>query len=448
MLSPADARERCEALVERARRAGADASDAVYVANASESVQVRLGALEDVERSESEHVGLRVFVGGASASIGSTDLGDDALDELASRAVAMARLAPADKFAGLAPEELLLREGAPDLDLHDLAERSPLDLRRLAEEAEDAARSVSGVTNSEGAGASAGLGLFALATSHGFAGSYAASSHSLSASVVAGEGGAMQRDYSWRSTRHAADLMAPADIGREAGERAVSRLNPGRVKSGQVPVVFDPRVGNSLIGHLLGAMSGASIARRASFLLDRDGAQLFGTGITITDDPHTRRGMRSRPFDGEGLPTSARNLVEDGRITGWLMDAAAARQLGQQPTGHASRGSSGPPHVTASNVVLQAGSVTPAELMADIADGVYVTELIGHGVNGVTGDYSRGASGFRIVNGEIAGPIAEFTVAGNLIDMFAALVAASDLEVHRGIDVPTLRVDGISIAGD
>lgn len=448
MLSPADARERCEALVERARRAGADASDAVYVANASESVQVRLGALEDVERSESEHVGLRVFVGGASASIGSTDLGDEALDELASRAVAMARLAPADKFAGLAPEELLLREGVPDLDLHDPAERSPLDLRRLAEEAEDAARSVSGVTNSEGAGASAGLGLFALATSHGFAGAYAASSHSLSASVVAGEGGSMQRDYSWRSTRHAADLMAPAEIGREAGERAVSRLNPGRVKSGQVPVVFDPRVGNSLIGHLLGAMSGASIARRASFLLDRDGAQLFGSGITITDDPHTRRGMRSRPFDGEGLPTSPRNLVEDGRITGWLMDAAAARQLGHQPTGHASRGSSGPPHVTASNVILQAGSVTPAELMADIADGVYVTELIGHGVNGVTGDYSRGASGFRIVNGEIAGPIAEFTVAGNLIDMFAALVAASDLEVYRGIDVPTLRVDGMSIAGD
>ncbi|MDT0506682.1 TldD/PmbA family protein [Novosphingobium sp. MMS21-SN21R] len=448
MLSPADARERCEALVERARRAGADASDAVYVANASESVQVRLGALEDVERSESEHVGLRVFVGGASASIGSTDLGDEALDELASRAVAMARLAPADKFAGLAPEELLLREGVPDLDLHDPAERSPLDLRQLAEEAEDAARSVSGVTNSEGAGASAGLGLFALATSHGFAGAYAASSHSLSASVVAGEGGSMQRDYSWRSTRHAADLMAPAEIGREAGERATSRLNPGRVKSGQVPVVFDPRVGNSLIGHLLGAMSGASIARRASFLLDRDGAQLFGSGITITDDPHTRRGIRSRPFDGEGLPTSPRNLVEDGRITGWLMDAAAARQLGHQPTGHASRGSSGPPHVTASNVILQAGSVTPAELMADIADGVYVTELIGHGVNGVTGDYSRGASGFRIVNGEIAGPIAEFTVAGNLIDMFAALVAASDLEVYRGIDVPTLRVDGMSIAGD
>ncbi|WP_372730943.1 TldD/PmbA family protein [Novosphingobium sp.] len=448
MLSPAEAQERCEALIERARRAGADAGDAIYVANASESVQVRLGALEDVERSESEHIGLRVFANGASASIGSSDLGDEALDELANRAVAMARLAPADKFAGLAPEEMLLRGDTLELDLDDLTERSPMDLRCLAEEAEDAARSVAGVTNSEGAGASAGRGLFALATSHGFSGGYAASSHSISASVVAGEGSTMQRDYSWRSTRHAADLKSAAEIGREAGERAVSRLNPGRVKSGQMPVVFDPRVGNSLIGHLIGAMSGASIARRASFLLDRDEQQLFDSAITIADNPHVLRGMRSRPFDGEGLPTGARNLVEGGRITGWLMDAAAARQLDSQPTGHASRGSSGPPHVTASNVVLGAGSLTPAELMADIADGVYVTELIGHGVNGVTGDYSRGASGFRIVNGELAGAIAEFTVAGNLIDMFAALTAANDLEIYRGIDVPTLRVDGMSIAGD
>ncbi len=448
MLSPAEAQERCESLVERARRAGADASDAIYVASGSESVQVRLGALEDVERSESEHIGLRVFAGGGSASIGSTDLGNEALDELANRAVAMARLAPPDKFAGLAPEDMLLRQATPDLDLDDLTERSPLDLRRLAEEAEDAARSVAGITNSEGAGASAGRGLFALATSHGFSGGYAASSHSISASVVAGEGSTMQRDYSWRSTRYAADLKSPAEIGREAGERAISRLNPGRVKSGQLPVVFDPRVGNSLIGHLLGAMSGASIARRASFLLDRDEQQLFDSSITITDNPHVRRGMRSRPFDGEGLPTGSRNLVEAGRITGWLMDSAAARQLGSQPTGHASRGSSGPPHVTASNVVLAAGTLTPTGLMANIADGVYVTELIGHGVNGVTGDYSRGASGFRIVNGELAGPIAEFTVAGNLIDMFAALTAANDLEIYRGIDVPTLRVDGMSIAGD
>lgn len=448
MLSPAEAQERCEALIARARRAGADAGDAVYLGNSSESVSVRLGALEDVERSESENIGLRVFVGGASASIGSTDLGDAALDELASRAVAMARLAPADKFAGLAPEELLLNGPAPDLELDDQAERTPAELRRLAEEAEDAARAVAGVTNSEGGGASAGRGLFALATSHGFSGAYAASSHSVSASVVAGEGSAMQRDYSWRSTRFAADLRAPAEIGREAGERAVRRLNPGRVKSGAMPVVFDPRVANSLVGHLLGAMSGTSIARRASFLLDRDGQKLFDSAITITDDPLVRRGMRSRPFDGEGLPTTPRKLVDAGCLTGWLMDAAAARQLDAQPTGHASRGSSGAPHVTSSNVVLGAGNVSPAELMADIADGVYVTELIGQGVNGVTGDYSRGASGFRIVGGGLAGPIAEFTVAGNLIDMFAAMTAANDLEVYRGIDTPTLRIDGMSVAGD
>lgn len=448
MLSPAEAQERCEALIARARRAGADAGDAVYLGNSSESVSVRLGALEDVERSESENIGLRVFVGGASASIGSTDLGDTALDELASRAVAMARLAPADKFAGLAPEELLLQGLAPDLDLDDGTERSPADLRRLAEEAEEAARAIPGVTNSEGGGASAGRGLFALATSHGFSGAYAASSHSISASVVAGEGGNMQRDYSWRSTRHAADLKGPAEIGREAGERAVRRLNPGRVKSGPMPVVFDPRVANTLVGHLLGAMSGASIARRASFLLDRDGQKLFDSAITISDNPLALRGMRSRPFDGEGLPTAPRKLIDAGQLTGWLMDSAAARQLGAMPTGHASRGSSGAPHVTSSNVVLEAGTITPAQLMADIADGVYVTELIGQGVNGVTGDYSRGASGFRIVNGELAGPIAEFTVAGSLIDMFAALTAANDLDVYRGIDTPTLRVDGMSVAGD
>ncbi|MEO0032555.1 MAG: hypothetical protein RIS94_2313, partial [Pseudomonadota bacterium] len=232
------------------------------------------------------------------------------------------------------------------------------------------------------------------------------------------------------------------------GTRAVRRLNPGRVKSGPAPVVFDPRVGGSLVGHLLGAISGSAIARRASFLLDKDGAQIFDSAVTISEDPLRQRGLRSRPFDGEGLPVAPRNLVEKGRLTGWLMDCAAARQLGATPTGHASRGGSGAPHISAGNIVLEPGSATPAELMADIKDGIYVTELIGMGVNGVTGDYSRGASGFRIVNGEIAGPIAEFTVAGNLIDMFAALVAANDLDVHRGIDVPTLRIDGMSIAGD
>ncbi|MEJ5979455.1 metallopeptidase TldD-related protein [Novosphingobium sp. PS1R-30] len=448
MLSLEAAQERALALIERARKAGADAADAVYSADASESIQVRLGKLEDVERSESEHIGLRVFSGTRSASIGSSDMGDAALDELAARAVAMARAAPEDPYAGLAPEELLTRGPFPALDLEDSEEPSPPSLRAIAEAAEDAARAVPGVTNSEGGGASAGRGLFALATSHGFAGSYSTTSRGLSASVVAGEGANMQRDYGWRSARHAADLPSPQEIGAIAGERAVARLNPGKLKSGAMPVVFDPRVGGTLIGHLIGAMAGSSIARRSSFLLERLGEQLFDSGISVIEDPHLVRGLRSRPFDGEGLATSRRALVEGGRITTWLLESASARQLGLTPTGHASRGHGGAPGASVSNLHLAAGTASPQALMADIKDGVYVTELIGHGVNGVTGDYSRGASGFRIVNGERVGPVAEFTIAGNLLDMFAALTPANDLEWFRPINVPTIRVDGLTIAGD
>ncbi len=448
MLSPNDAKHRCEVLLRRAAAAGAQSADAVYLAHGAHSVTVRLGALEDVEHSESEHIGLRVFAGGGSASIGSTDLGDAALDELASRAVAMARLAPPDRFAGLADPDLLLRSAAPDLDLDDGGEAEPQALRRLAETVEAAALAVPGVTNSNGGSASAGRSVFALATSHGFAGAYAASSYGLSASVLAGEAATMQRDYAWRSTRHAADLPGAEAIGREAGERAVRRVNPGRMRSGPCSVVFDPRVGGSLVGHLIAAMTGSAIARRASFLLDRDGAQLFDSAITITDDPHTARGLRSRPFDGEGLPTRTTHLVEGGRLTGWLMDCAAARQLQLTPGGHAGRGGSGAPHVTTGNVHIAPGSLSAAALIADIGEGVYITELIGSGVNGVTGDYSRGASGYRISGGVIGEPVAEFTIAGNLIDMFAALTAASDLERIHGIDVPTLRIDGMTVAGD
>jgi PmbA protein len=448
MLSLEAASDYVDALISRARRAGADAADAVISADMSESIQVRLGQLEDVERSESEHISLRVFVGQRSASIGSSDLSDAALDELAARAVAMARLAPEDAFAGLAPDELINKGPFPDIDGQDIIEPSPATLRAMAEEAEDAARAVQGVTNSEGGTAGAMRGLFALATSHGFLGAYAATSRSISASVVAGEGACMQRDYAWRSTRHAEDLPAASEIGNMAGMRAVARLNPGRVKSGQMPIVFDPRVGGTLIGHIVGAMSGTAIARRASFLLDRLGEDLFDPSVIISDDPLRLRGLRSRPFDGEGLPTRPRNLVENGKVTGWLLDSASARQLGLTPTGHASRGHGGAPGVGTSNLHLAAGKTTKAELMADIADGIYVTELIGMGVNGVTGDYSRGASGYRIVNGEIAGPVAEFTIAGNLLDMFKALTPADDLEWHRPINVPTIRVDGMMVAGD
>lgn len=448
MLSPEQATDRAADLVARARQAGADAADAVYSASASEGIQVRLGKLEDVERSEGEHMGLRVFIGQRSASIGSSDLSSAALDELAERAVAMAQSAPEDRFAGLAPQELLTRAPFFDFDLHDPADPGPAALRAAAEEAEDAARSVAGVTNSDGASASAGFSVFALATSHGFAGGYRGSSHSISASVVAGEGAEKQRDGNWRHTRHRADLPSAAQIGALAGERAVARLRPGKLRSGPMPVVFDPRVSSGIVGHLISALSGSAIARRSSFLLDKRDAQLFDPAIRIFEDPHTLRGTRSRPFDGEGLPTRGRTLVEDGRITGWLMDSASARQLGEVPTGHAARGGGGAPSVSVGNVHLAAGSLSFEELIADIAEGVLVTELIGQGVNGVTGDYSRGASGFRIVNGVIAGPVAEFTVAGNLLAMFARMTPANDLEWHRPINAPSLRIEGMTVAGD
>ena len=448
MLSLEAASERASALVERARRAGADAADAVYIADGSESISIRLGKLEDVQRSESEHIGLRVFSGQRSASIGSSDLSDAALDELAARAVAMARAAPEDPYAGLAPQELLFAGPYPDLEIDEAEEPSPQALRAQADEAEDAARAIAGVTNSDGAGAGAGRAIVALATSHGFCGAYGGSSRSISASVVAGEGSGMQRDHAWRTARHSADLPSPASIGTLAGQRAVARLEPGRLKSGPLPVVFDPRVGGTLIGHLLGAIAGPSIARRSSFLLDRLEDQLFDSAIVIADDPLRLRGLRSRPFDGEGLKTEPRTLVQGGRLTGWLMESASARQLGLAPTGHAARGGSGAPGVSATNVHLAAGRLTPEQLMADIKDGVYVTELIGMGVNGVTGDYSRGASGVRIIDGQLAGPVAEFTIAGNLIDMFKALTPANDLEWYRAINVPTIRVDGLTIAGD
>jgi PmbA protein len=448
MLSTTDAQERASALIARARRAGADACDAVYVSDASESVTVRLGQLEDVERSENEHIGLRVFIGQRSATIGSSDLSDAALDELADRAVSMARAAPEDPYAGLAPQDRLLTGALPDLDLVDPAGLSPRDLRALALEMEEALRAHPGVTNSEGASASAGEAVVALATSHGFAGAYAGTTRSLSAGALAGEGATMQRDHAWRSARHSADLPSPAEIGRQAGERAVERLNPARVKSGPLPIIFDPRVAGSLIGPLLGAMSGSSVARRSSFLLDRLGQRLFDSAITIHDDPHWRRGLRTRPFDGEGLPTGPRDLIADGVLTGWLVDSATGRQLGLPPTGHAARGVSGAPGVGASNLFMSAGAVSPAALMADITEGIYITDMIGHGVNPVTGDYSRGATGRRIVHGALGEPVAGFTIAGNLIDMYAALTPADDLEDWRVINVPTLRVDGMVVAGD
>ena len=447
MLSVKAAEAKVASLIEMAKRAGADAADALYVGDASTGVQVRLGALEDVERSEGEEIGLRLFVGRRSASVSSSDLSGEALSALVERAAAMAREAPEDPYAGLAPEDRLLRSAGPDVDGDDGRDPSPAELKARALEMEDAARAVAGVTNSGGASASAGRSVIALATSHGFCRGYSTSGYSGSASVIAGEGSSMQRDYAQHSVRHYGDLDAPAEIGRRAGERAVARLNPAKLPSGVMPVVFDPRVGASLVGHLIGAITGSAIARRTSFLLGREDEQIFGEGIVIRDDPHRPRGLRSKPFDGEGLPTAPRNLVEGGRVTGWLLDSASARQLGLSPTGHASRGVGGSPGASATNVHIGPGSLSADALLADIGRGVYVTELIGQGVNPVTGDYSRGASGFIIDNGKLGPAVAEITIAGNLLDMFRGLVAADDLEFRRAVNVPTLRVEGLTVAG-
>lgn len=447
MLDVSEAQDRVASLIANARKAGADAADALYMCNASTQVSVRLGQLEDVERSEGEDIGLRVFVGRRSASVSSSDLSTDALAALVDRAVAMAREAPEDPWAGLAPEERLFHGQAPDCQADDGADPGPADLRARALEGEDAARAIAGVTNSEGAGASASRSIIALATSAGFARGYSTSGYSLSASVIAGEGLGMQRDYAYHSTRHIADLEAPSIIGQRAGERAVARLNPGKLASGAMPVLFDPRVGASLLGHFTGAINGAAVARRTSFLLDRLGQKIFADGITIRDDPHRLRGLRSKPFDGEGLETRPRDLVADGVLQTWLLDSAAARQLGLEPTGHAVRGIGGAPGAGATNLYLAAGAISPDALMADVKLGLFVTELIGQGVNPVTGDYSRGASGFVIRDGVLAEPVAEITIAGNLADMFLHLTPADDLEFRRGTDVPTLRIDGMTIAG-
>ncbi len=447
MLSVSQAEDRTATLVAAAAKAGADCADALYVCNASTQISVRLGALEDVERSEGEEIGLRVFVGSRSASVSSSDLSSEALSALVDRAVAMAREAPEDPWSGLAPQDRLMQAPSPDVEGDDGADPSPAHLRERAEAAEAAARDVAGVTNSEGAGASASRTVIALATSSGFARGYTSSGYGCSASVIAGEGGGMQRDYAFHSTRHVEDLEDSAAIGTRAGERAVKRLNPGKLSSGAMPIVYDPRVGSGLLGHLIGAITGSSIARRTSFLLDSLGEQIFPAGTVVRDDPLRLRGLRSKPFDGEGLPTAARDIIADGVLTGWLMDSASARQLGLQPTGHATRGVGGPPGTGVTNLYLEAGTLSPEELIADIKLGVYVTELIGQGVNGVTGDYSRGASGFVIRDGKICEPVAEITVAGNLKSMFREITPASDLEFRRSVDVPTIRIEGMMVAG-
>ena len=437
---------RLEDLLKAARAAGADAADAVYVEGDSLSHSQRLGAVEMIERAEGRDLGLRVFVGRRQASVSATEIAPETFAALAERAIAMARAVPEDPYCGIAGAGRIASV-PPDFEMADAVE-PPADLLiARASEAEDAARAIEGVTNSEGAQASWSRTRVFLAATNGFAGSYARSSHSVGVSVVAGAGSDMQTDYDYHTAVFSADLMAPAEIGRSAGERAVARLGARPVKTVKAPVVFDPRVAGSLLRHLLGAINGASVARGTSFLKDRLGEPVMASGLSVIEDPHRPRGLRSKPFDGEGLANRRSALVDSGVLTTWLLDLRSARQLELAPTGHASRGTSGPPSPAATNVYLEAGAVSRQDLLAGIDSGLYVTEMIGMGVNGVTGDYSRGAGGYWIDKGELAFPVTELTIAGNLKDMFKAITPADDLDLRYGIDAPTLRVDGMTIAG-
>ena len=436
-------RDTLDALLHAARRAGADQADALLVHSASLSVQRRLGAIEELERAESTDIGLRVFIGRRVAIVSGTDASLSGFAALAERAVAMAKVVPEDALATL----LDAPPNSVALDLGDALEPDADALLARAALAEEAAMAVPGVTNSEGASAGWSRATRALVTSRGFFGEYTRASHSISATALAGAGTGMQRDYDYASASHLDDLDDATLLGRRAGEQAVARLNPARPRSTRLPVVYHPRVASSLLGHLVSAINGASIARGTSFLKEAMGQQILPRGMCVMADPLRPRGPRSRPFDGEGQPGQRRALIEDGVLTTWLLDGRSAAQLGLATSGHAARGTSGPPSPAPSNLWLAAGTETPGALMGDIREGLYVTELIGMGVNGITGDYSRGAAGFMIRDGKLAEAVGEITIAGKLPEMFLAMRAANDLAFRRGSDAPTIRVDGMILAG-
>ena len=434
-------------LIDAARKAGADAAEAVTAERQSLSISVRSGELEEVEREESRDLGLRVFIGQRQATVSGSDLSPEACAKLVERAVAMARLAPEDPYAGFAPVDRLARGPEPDLELYDPTELSPETLEDRAREAEAAARAMPGVVNSDGATAGWSTARWLIATSHGFAGQHQASGFSLGASAIAGDGQTMETGYDGRSVRWHEDLPGAEAIGREAGRRAAARLGSRKIASTTAPVIFENRVAMSLIGPLVGAISGPSIARGSSFLKDRLGQQVFGDHVTITDDPHRRRGLGSSPFDDEGVATQKTDIIDRGVLTTWLLNSSSARQLGLETTGHASRGLAGPPGVGVSNLTVQPGAQDLAGLMASAGKGLLVTSMFGPSLNGNTGDWSVGCSGFWFENGELAYPVSEITVAGNLIEMYARLVPGADLEIRGASNAPSLLIDALAIAG-
>ena len=445
-ISQEDALSLLQDVITKAKAAGADQADALIAHSISLSHAQRLGEVEKLERSEDQDLGLRVIIGKQQACVSSSDMKADAVEQLVERAVAMAKAVPEDPYCGLADPAQLVKD-YPDIDSVDHEEPSAERLMEIARTCEEAARAVEGVTNSEGAEAGWGFGRVALAASNGFTGAYERSSHSFGVSVLAGEGLGMEPDYDFSQAVYGADLRDPAEVGRMAGEKTIKRLGARRPKTGRYPVIYDPRVSNSLVRSLAGAVNGAAIARGTSFLKDKLGEMVFASSIDVIDDPHRPRGLSSKPFDAEGLANRKMKLIDQGRLTSWILDLSTARQLGMESTGHAARGSGSPPRPSTTNLYIAAGEQSREEMIAGIEQGFLITEMMGMGTNMVTGDYSRGASGFWIENGEIAYPVNEVTVAGNLKEMFANMTAASDLVFRYGVNAPSLLIDGMTIAG-
>ncbi len=436
-------------LLDAARAAGAGAADAIAVAGDSLSIEVRNGELEQAERAEGVDIGLRVLIGRRQACVSASDIRDTTIAAMAERAVAMAREAPEDKWCGLAaPEELAQGWDAAALDLEDREPMpSPDDLKASALEAEAAALAVPGITRMDGAGASWSASRIHLAASNGFSGGYGRTGHAIQAVAICGEGTGMERDYAFESRVHRSELPDAAGIGRLAGERTAARAGAGKPPTGRYPVLYDERVASGLIGHLVSAINGSAIARGASWLKDAMGEQVLPAGLDLVEDPLRPRIGGSRPFDGEGLPVARRALVENGVLMGWTLDLATARQLGLASTGNAARGTSAPPSPAAGNLALTQGTASHADLLAEMGTGLLVTSLIGATINPTTGDYSRGAGGFWIENGQIVRPVNECTIAGNLRDMLMTIRPANDARSWLGRVVPSLLVDGLVIAG-
>ena len=433
-------------LLDRARAAGADAADGIVVGGHGHSVSVRMGEVEAIERSEDQDIGLRVFVDGRNASISTSRLDENSIATLAERAVAMAKLAPEDPYAMLASAELLAKD-IPELDMYDATAPSADELKAAALKAEDAARAVPGITNTEGGSASHGSAAMMMATSNGFSGSYQRSSFGISTMVLSEKNGVMERDYDYTAAVYHSDLEDPDVIGRRAGERTMERLGAIRPPTGSYPVIYDARVSRSIASHIASAINGSAIARGTSFLKDKMGQAIAASGITLVDDPLRPRGMGSSPFDGEGLARQKRVMVDKGVLQGWFLDLASAKQLGLAPTGNAGRGVGSPPSPGTSNWIMEPGDISRDDLIAGIEEGFLVTEMIGSSVSLVTGDYSRGASGFWIKDGQISHPVTEATIAGNLNDMLMQITLADDLDLTKSTAAPTLRIDGMTVAG-